>query len=61
MDGEDRRNSRTEAPLQGAEPPENDFTSKPLTAAQNIVLTFKILGVAAILGLLLWLVGRSNS
>ena len=61
MDAENRRNSKMETPLQGAEPPEHDFKPKPLTAAQNIVLTLKIMGGAAILGLLLWLLERSNS
>ena len=61
VDAENRRNSEMETPLQGGEPAEHDFKPKPLTAGQNIVLTLKIMGGAAILGLLLWLLERSNS
>ena len=61
MDAESRRDSEIETPLRGGEPPEHDFKPKLLTAAQNIVLTFKIMGGIAISGLLLWLLDGSNS
>jgi hypothetical protein len=61
MDIENRGKSQIETSLPGAEPPEHHFKPKSLTVAQNIVLTFKIMGGAAILGLLLWLLDRSNS
>ena len=61
MAAENHLKTTTESPLRRAEAPEQSFVPKPLTATQNVILTLKIMGVAGILGLLLWLVGRSNT
>ena len=60
MDAEDRRNSEVETSLQGTEPRNSDFRTKPPTPAQNVALTLKIIGGAAIMGLLLWLLDPTN-
>lgn len=61
MNTESRRASQIETPPPGSEPPQRDFNPKPLTLGQNVVLTLKVIGGAAILGSLLWLLERSNN
>ena len=54
-----KENSKTENEIPGAPKTEElDSTPKPLGAAQNVLLTLKILGGAAVLLLLLWFVDQ---
>jgi len=50
------KNPRPQAEEEGA-----DYAPKPLTTAQNVILTLKVLACGGALFLLLWLVERSKN
>jgi hypothetical protein len=57
MDAENRRIADLQSP-KAPEPPATNSGPHPLTTVQHIAIVLKVLGVAAVLGSLLWLVER---